>query len=184
MLTPHAVLSRPGDPEVQLAASEPASRPEEGGPAAQHPGGRRSDRLHLRSPGALGSSSSSAGCLRQRVPAHDRTRKPRLLAPLPVFAAHPSLPVRALPRPPSPSSASSPSATPSPTAPSLRRAAAAAGGVKGDGQPGAAPRRGVGTFLSALGAVLPSILRQQSAADGEDEAEEDGLAGLVAVEER
>lgn len=178
MLTPHTVLSRPGDTEVQPAASESASRPEESGTAAQHSGSQCSDRRHHGSPRAL--CSSSAWRLRQRVFTYSWTRKSRLLAPLPVAASHLSLPVYSFA--PSSTSTSTPTSPPSSTSSSLRRAAAAWG--EGDGQPSAVPYHRVGIFLSALGSVLPSILRQQSAADGEEEAEEDGLAGLVAVEER
>lgn len=178
VLTPHTAIPRPGDSEVQPAASESASQPTEGRTAARHAGGQRSDRLHLRSPRTLCSSSAGRMRLRQRVFTDGWTQKSWLFTSLPLTASPLSLPICSFTG--SSSTSSSPTSPASSAASSLR--GPAAGWGEGHGQPTATPWMRV--WISTLGSVFPSILWQQSAADGEEEAEEDGLAGLVAVEER
>lgn len=175
-LTPPPALPGSGDPEVQPTAPESASEPEERRPAAQHPGGRRADRLHLGPPGALRSSSSSSRVRRLSagVPARHPAPAAGRLGALPLAASalgaalHFDCP-----------SASSPSPSSSAASPSSPHVAASLRGRPG---PEGFPRDG--NLLPAPGSVLPSVLRQQPAADGEEQAEEDRLPGLIAVEER
>lgn len=172
-----SVLPRPGDSEVQPAASESASRPEEARSAARHSLGRRSDRLHLRPPGALRPTGARRLPLRRRLFTHNSAGRPQLFAPFPLAAS--ALPVCAA----TGCRCSSPTATTSAASSTSPLGGPAAGRGRGEQSPpcAAPPMR---VRPPAPGCVFPSVLRQQSVADGEEEAEEDGVAGLVAVEER
>ena len=80
------------------------------------------------------------------------------------------------------SSSSTPSASPSATSSLGATAGRGRGQEPCSRQSGAATR--VRILLAAPGSVFPSILWQQPAAERQDEAEEDGLARLLTVEER
>lgn len=171
------VLPRASDAEVQPTASESALQPEESRSAAQHSGSRRSDRLHRRSPRTLCSSRFLWHC----VFTCDSAQQSQLITPLSLTASHPSTPVYSFTCSSTPPSSSSSSTTTTSPTSSLRGAAE---WIEGEKHPGATRYPGDRSFLSTLGSVFASILWQQPATDGEEEAKEDGLTGLVTVEER
>lgn len=158
----HSALS--GSRDAQVQSPEAASDAAAGDSARPHAGGRRPDRArHL---GPAGTRRASRGGRRRVLPRHPPGR-PGLVSRVPLLAdvrSHPGW---------SPPAASS-SAASAPFSAAAIRSGRAASGVAA----------GVQARLAPPGSHLAPLLRQQPAADGQEEAEEDVGGGRRAVEER
>lgn len=180
LLTPPTALPWSGDFEVQPMAPESAAEPKENRSAAQHSGGQRPNWLHLGPPRTL-RSSSSIWHLWNLVSTHNSTRQAGRLITLFLAASALSTTVYIICSSPSPPSSSSTATSSSHVTSSLWGPAKWGERVR---HPSAAGfTRDWNVFL-ATGSIFTSILRQQSAADSEEEAEEDCLSRLITVEER